>query len=155
MARKGNVTRPSGDCAVVTMPVPPSVNQLYRNVPGRGRVKTRHYADWVAQALRQLRTQNWDYVPGRTVVCMKIPRPAGRKSGDLDNKCKAALDLLVKAGVMDDDKNVVGIAMCWAPAGDDIASVAVLKAADLDFCFRLNADGGSGAWFLIPPEETE
>jgi hypothetical protein len=27
---------------VLDLPRPPSVNELYRNVPGKGRVKTRH-----------------------------------------------------------------------------------------------------------------
>lgn len=33
---------------VATFTLPPSMNNLYRNVPGRGRVKTREYLDWIS-----------------------------------------------------------------------------------------------------------
>lgn len=34
----------------VFLPTPPSVNHLYHNVPGRGRVKTRAYLAWECEA---------------------------------------------------------------------------------------------------------
>ena len=34
----------------VRLPIPPSVNHLYRNVPGQGRVKTRNYEHWEQEA---------------------------------------------------------------------------------------------------------
>lgn len=35
----------------IDLPLPPSVNALYRNVPGRGRVKTALYKRWHAVAV--------------------------------------------------------------------------------------------------------
>lgn len=37
--------------------LPPSTNHLYLNVPGRGRVKTRAYEDWIFQAALMLNRQ--------------------------------------------------------------------------------------------------
>jgi len=139
--------------AVVTLPVPPSVNGLYSNVRGVGRVKTKQYKDWFASGYLSLRHQTWDHVPGKVLVCMKVA-PQGPLA-DLDNRAKATLDLLVKAKVIDDDRHVVGITMCWGEVRDGLIRVAVLKAKDHDFCFRLSADGGGGSWFLMPPIEKE
>jgi Holliday junction resolvase RusA-like endonuclease len=150
MAR-GGIMRPAGDMASVTLPVPPSVNGLYRNVPGRGRVKTKEYSDWFARGYLSLRHQIWEYVPGKVLLCMKVS-PQGPLA-DLDNRIKAAQDLLVKARVIDDDRHVVGLTACWGEQRDDLVRIAVLKAADHDFCFRLSATGGGGSWFLMPPLE--
>lgn len=152
MAR-GGILRPSGDMASVTLPVPPSVNGLYRNVPGRGRVKTKEYSDWFARGYLALRHQPWDYVPGKVLLCMKVS-PQGPMA-DLDNRIKAAQDLLVKARVIDDDRHVVGLTACWGEVRDNLVRIAVLKAANHDFCFRLSATGGGGSWFLMPPIEEE
>lgn len=135
----------------MSVPVPPSVNVLYRNVPGRGRVKTKAYGDWFAAAYRDLRQQCWDRVPGKVVVSMKVCRLG--PLADLDNRIKATLDLLVKVKLMDDDRHVVGITACWGDDRDGQVTVAVMRAANMDLRFQLSADGGGGSFFINPPEK--
>ncbi len=145
------IIRPPGDMAMVSVPVPPSVNALYRNVAGRGRVKTKEYSDWFAVAHRELRRQSWDRVPGKVIVCMKVSRLG--PAADLDNRIKATLDLMVKTKLMDDDRHVVGLSACWSDHKDGQVLVAVMKATSMDFKFHLSADGGGGSWFINPPEQ--
>lgn len=93
------------------LPVPPSVNKMYRNVQGVGRVKTSVYKSWIEAA-------GWGIVhkdlsiPGPVVVSMAIPTNNRR---DLDNHAKPILDLLVLHKVIDSDrcKTVRGISMHW------------------------------------------
>lgn len=133
---------------VVHVPVPPSVNKLFRNVPGKGRAKTREYRDWQAVARRELRRQKPTFFDGKVVILITVERHD--KSSDIDNRVKALLDAL-KGIVIVDDKHVVAFATCWAPKDIGVARIAVMPACDLGLTFRLHADGGSGGWFLNPP----
>lgn len=93
------------------IPVPPSVNAMYRNVPGKGRVKTAKYKSWLHDAGWILRM----YKPRKTladvVLTVAIRRPTA--NSDLDNRFKALQDLLV-GPVLGDDKQVVRIVGEWA-----------------------------------------
>ncbi len=132
----------------VEIPVPPSVNDMFRNVRGKGRVKTAAYADWLGHAGWVLRSQNPSRIGGRVVLVLSVERMS--KSADIDNRVKAILDLLVTHGVIDDDRNVVGFAVAWAPAANKLARILVLPAADLAADFKLADDGTTGGWFIRP-----
>lgn len=79
------------------LPTPPSLNHLFRNVPKVGRVKTRAYLDWEAEATYAARwpvlsadptnTQRW----ACRIVAHRLPR-----SRDCDNLSKATLDLICR-----------------------------------------------------------
>lgn len=96
--------------------VPPSVNSMFFNrrgttgkSPGRG--KTLAYRNWRAFADREIRDQPSWHVPGKIKVEIRMqPTP-----GDCDNRIKAALDLLVGAGRIQDDKNVVKVSAEFDP----------------------------------------
>jgi Holliday junction resolvase RusA-like endonuclease len=98
---------------VFEIPTPPTANNLYRNVPGKGRVKTEAYRCWQEGAALS--------------VFLHLPKPIPHCSGevfvdidlppglDLDN-LKALVDLLQKPqkkrlvwslGIIDNDKLIV------------------------------------------------
>lgn len=79
---------------------PPSVNAMYYNVAGAGRRKTRQYQAWIRGELRALLAQRAKPVDGKATVKITLPK----SRGDIDNKVKPTLDLLVRAGVLPDDK---------------------------------------------------
>lgn len=84
--------------------VPPSVNSLFHN-RAKGRGKTLDYRNWQAASDRELRHQPVWHVPGTVVVHVIV----GTGRGDVDNRLKATLDLLVSAGRIEDDKQVVKV----------------------------------------------
>jgi len=109
---------------VLTIPIPPSVNQIYANVPGKGRVKTKQYRQWLDlagwQVLGQRRGRR---VEGKVDIQIEVRRLSA--NSDADNRIKATLDLLVKQGVIDDDKNVQKVSAEWADV--DTCRVTIKK----------------------------
>ena len=140
------------DFQTLHVPVPPSVNSLYRNLPGRGRVKTKDYSAWFAHARNIVRLQRPGVVRGQVSMILCVDRQG--VGSDLDNRVKALLDLLVKQGVIEDDSKVVSFCAAWAPkTPENMARLAIMRAADFSVKYRLFADGASGGWFLDAPEE--
>lgn len=80
--------------------VGPSVNAAFRNVAGKGRVKTTAYNSWIDGALRALISQRAKKIVPPVSVTIELPMVT---LGDLDSRCKTALDLLVRAGIIQDD----------------------------------------------------
>lgn len=86
---------------LLSLPIPPSVNAMFRNVRGRGRVKSKIYKDWLKQADLYLLTQKpIPKILGPYKISISMP-PA---RGDLDNRQKALIDYLVSRGITDDDR---------------------------------------------------
>jgi crossover junction endodeoxyribonuclease RusA len=85
------------------LPVPPSLNSAYRNVPGRGRAKTRVYREWLRIADAHLLAQKRTLVrlTGPLEVYIKLP---ANTRGDISNRVKALEDYLVSREITDDDK---------------------------------------------------
>lgn len=81
----------------------PSVNVLYRNAK-RGRVKSAKYRDWLQLAGSEILGQRrkLTYIAGPYSVVIKVSKET---RGDIDNRVKATLDLLVSMGITDDDKH--------------------------------------------------
>lgn len=81
--------------------MPPSTNELFRNVPGRGRTVTGAYQRWVSDAKTYFRGVKYSMfdVPVEITVTM----PDGR-GPDCDNALKAPIDLLKTMGVIRDDR---------------------------------------------------
>lgn len=146
-------------CTTLTIPAPPSVNKLFKNLMPRGgkpggRAKTRDYKNWIAEATWLIREQLPDAVPGRVIVTISVERES--LLADIDNRCKAILDLLVASKVIDDDRFVVGLAASWAPRGNarvPRARIAIMSAADHTLNFHLSDDGATGGWFIDAPED--
>lgn len=88
------------------LPLPPSVNALYANAYGKGRVKTKAYLDWEDEAGWSMRiSQMSDGKLGANFLKfdrLKLTIEVGGK-GDLDN-LKAIPDLLKTMSIIKDDK---------------------------------------------------
>lgn len=95
--------------------LPPSTNHLYFNVPGRGRVKTRQYSDWLYQAGLLLKSQITGRLMGRVDIKIQVEDKHSRR--DISNTIKPLEDLLVDCGAIQDDrsKHVRSIKAEWAP----------------------------------------
>lgn len=96
----------------ITLPWPPAVNNLFFNV-GKRRVRTKRYDAWLADALAAVLQQQPAPVLGSFSLSMVCVRPDRRKR-DLDGLAKAPLDLLVKAGIIEDDSLCVSLGLSWA-----------------------------------------
>ena len=89
----------------LSLPVaPPSLNNLFINGK-KGRFKSPVYKDWATRATLHLRKQSGWHVPGR--VRIRLTFNCADTRVDIDNLGKPILDLLVAAGRIGDDRNVV------------------------------------------------
>ena len=87
-------------------PWPPSTNELWRAVRGRN-IKSEAYRKWQEVAGWELQAQRPQKLKGPVRLSIWLTPPT-RRGFDLDNRCKAALDLLVAHQVIeDDDSNTV------------------------------------------------
>jgi crossover junction endodeoxyribonuclease RusA len=88
----------------LTLPVPPSVNTMFRNVPKVGRVKTKAYRQWLKEADQHFLMQKKRLlvIAGEYEVSIKLPKTT---RGDVDNRTKAVLDFLVSREITEDDRN--------------------------------------------------
>lgn len=81
--------------------IPPSTNGLYRNVNGRGRVKTERYKVWlqaVSHDMKKYHNHKWTEPVYLTIAIGKL-----RGNADVSNCIKAVEDLLVTYGVIPGD----------------------------------------------------
>lgn len=150
----------TGSAAVVaagpvrfTMPCPPSTNKLWFNMPGKGRVKTAAYSDFVQMGLVAISNQKVPSVNGRVLMVYGIERIAkNAMDADISNRLKAIEDTIVKAGIIEDDSMVVGLAISWLPRANGLAHVAILPVEDAHFQFQPSPDGACGAWVQTAPQ---
>lgn len=102
----------------VSIPFPPSTNALYCNASGLGRVKTERYKTWIHAAGNEILTQMWAMGPpvrGPYTLVVLLPQKKRRSNMDCSNFIKAPEDLLVRHGLIDDDRHAEGTSSRWAP----------------------------------------
>lgn len=88
----------------LSLPMPPSANNAFINVKGRGRVRSENYRKWADHAGWLVKAQRPK--PFNVPVKIRIEiKPENNRAFDLDNRTKAVLDLLVTHGVLHDDSN--------------------------------------------------
>ena len=97
----------------LTLPYPPTTNHLFINAHP-GRVKSPEYRAWLTHAGLMLNMQHPESVPGAVKVAYEFRRPDKRRR-DLGNLEKAATDLLVKHGVIEDDCLIEELTLRWVP----------------------------------------
>ena len=108
--------------STIDLPLPPSVNRLWRS--NRGRVhRAPRYLSWLKAAGWELVTQRPERLAGSVRVNISAGRP-DRRRRDVDNLGKALLDLLTKHEVIQDDSCVVSITCGW---DDDVAAACTSK----------------------------
>lgn len=154
MAREGGGSDSAPPPIVqLVLPAPPSANNLFKNVPGKGRVRTTLYGDWLSHAGWRLRTQHPGLVEGPVLILIGIERT--NSMADIDNRLKATLDLLVAHKVIEDDRFVAGVAAAWLPARDGLMRLAITPARNLAVRFQLAIEGAGGGWFVEAPSMEE
>lgn len=98
------------DLVTLSLPLPPSVNHAWQNVPGKGRVRSPEYRRWHKLAFDELCLQNPGKIVGEfsaVINCGKLNRRA-----DIDNRIKPLLDLL-KDVVVEDDSKCARVSAGW------------------------------------------
>lgn len=84
---------------VFALPLPPTVNGLYKNIT-RGRACTPRYTAWRKSAGWELVTQRPERMTGPVVINYEITNKA---KGDPDNYLKALNDILVTHRIIEGD----------------------------------------------------
>ena len=118
----------------VKLPRPLSVNSLFANIPGKGRVKSKRYRTWwqnailVATGIDEGKAQPRPSFDGPVKICLFVPERGVKM--DLDNAAKAYIDLLVHLGVIpaDSPKYVRGISLDWVDAAPGEALITAAPA---------------------------
>jgi crossover junction endodeoxyribonuclease RusA len=110
---------------MIKLPFPPSTNTLYRNVRGRGRVKTARYNTWIAAA--RLNVGPVALIDAKIVLDLTLGRP-DRRRRDVSNLIKAVEDLMVKCNVIADDSQVEEVRARWGQV--DGCEVRIWEAKD-------------------------
>ena len=110
-AAVSNLDGQSADMGALSLStVPPSLNNLFVNGK-RGRFKSPEYKTWQAKATIELWQQHGWHVAGPIRVRLTFNR--ARTRADLDNLQKPILDVLMAAGRISDDQNVVELHSCF------------------------------------------
>jgi Holliday junction resolvase RusA-like endonuclease len=92
------------------LPAPPSTNNLFLNIGGRGgRIKSPGYRSWIKEAGWQLRLSHPTKIMNTVAVSAALGLASRRP--DVDNCLKALLDLLVTHEVIEDDAQVVELSV--------------------------------------------
>ena len=117
--------QPSEPAARFTLPICPSVNNLFINA-STGRVRGAPYKRWCRDAGWSLREQG--VVPVAGIVAMLIEAPLHRRR-DVDNAIKPVLDLLVRLGVLVDDNLVDDLRITRRGTGD-LMTVSIWRIGD-------------------------
>lgn len=107
----------------IVLPYPISVNAMYRNVRGKGRVKTKKYIAWQMLAYNAC-IGHTERISGKVFIHISIKRPDKRKR-DIDNLAKGILDYLTSRDFIDDDRNVEKLIIEWVYDGPEGATVQI------------------------------
>ena len=101
---------------LVNVIVPPPVNNLFFNVPGKGRVKSSRYRTWKNAASWEVAAQK--PIPLKGPVHVKISIEDGSSRADIDGLIKAPLDMLVDLHLIegDDRRFIRSVAIEWSTA---------------------------------------
>lgn len=91
---------------VVTLPFPPSTNNLFINT-SRGRIRSSKYDQWATEAGWELLRQRPSKVAGPVSLTFEFQSGKDKRKRDITNLLKAPEDLLVKHGIIEADDNTI------------------------------------------------
>jgi crossover junction endodeoxyribonuclease RusA len=109
--------------SIYELPLPPTTNNLYFNLPKGGRAKTSQYTAWITEAGWEIARQRRANNAKKFTVPVSLLYEVKKTRRDLGNTEKAVSDLLVRQGVIEDDgpQYVSEIVLRWA----DVSGVRV------------------------------
>lgn len=93
--------------------MPPSVNNMFWNKPGKGRVKSDTYRTWRSAAGWDIQRARPQKIKGHFRLSLTFAEAKRRSNSDLDNRAKACLDLLVEHQIVEDDSLADSISLAW------------------------------------------
>ena len=93
--------------------MPPSVNGLYANIAGRGRIKSAGYKTFLNAFGWDVKRQKPEPVHGHYTMSVTLSWLKRRPNADLSNRIKGLEDALVDLGVIDDDSLCDSLTMTW------------------------------------------
>lgn len=106
----------------IALNYPPATNNLYFNVPGKGRVISDRYRQWLDESAWMLLAQKPGRVSGKFIAEITVNRPDNRRR-DLDGVLKPLLDCCVKNRIVSDDSLAEKITLAWANGGEGVKVV--------------------------------
>lgn len=87
----------------ITLPFPPSTNNLHRNVKVNVRPKSKEYVAWLKEAdVFALHQKPFFEFENRVDIVVYLQ--GGTAASDCDNYLKAPIDYIVSLGIIKDDK---------------------------------------------------
>jgi Holliday junction resolvase RusA-like endonuclease len=122
---------------VLDLPMPPSVNRIWRRRGGGGMYLAKEYQDWINRANNFLLAQkckiNGRQIKGRFELTLTISDRQRR--GDLDNRLKTVLDFCQRVNLIENDKHAERIVLEWgnAPEGCRVRLAPFVSRADPPF----------------------
>jgi len=108
------------DVVTLSLPLPPSVNNMFVTVPKKGRVRSQDYCRWHKTAFDEMCRQHPGKIDGAFAIVIRAGRI--RRRSDIDNRIKGILDL-INGVVTADDSNCESVAARWA---DDVPAERVV-----------------------------
>lgn len=105
---------------MIKLPRPISVNSIYANVTGKGRVKSAKYNTWMRHVDALMWEQRCPRYIGPVRLHFRVGEVGASPKMDGDNTLKAYIDALVKYDIIEEDnrKIVRAISMEWVPELD-------------------------------------
>lgn len=108
----------------LSLPYPVSVNAMYANAPGRGRVKTERYKTWLNAAGWNVKLAKPSPLKGAYTLEITLFQSQKRKR-DIDNVVKPISDLLVEHQLVEDDSLCTRLVVQRIPSDTQWAEVTV------------------------------
>jgi Holliday junction resolvase RusA-like endonuclease len=104
----------------IALPMPPSLNAIWRYGKGRA-FKSKRYVAWLraADAEFLLHRKAWAPIKGRFRVSIVLNDKKRRSNTDVDNRAKVVMDALQRWAVIENDALCDGVTVEWgfAPEG--------------------------------------
>lgn len=110
----------------LTLPLPPSLNNAYVNAPGRGRIATPFFKQWKRDAGWRIREQRPQRGTGPFKITLLLP---DGMRGDVDNRLKPVLDVLVENRVTPDDRFARAVAVGRSVEVEGGSCIVIVEAA--------------------------
>lgn len=118
----------------VTLPFPPSVNNLFAHGMVNGRVRrfpSKQYKAWRRAAWVYIKQARLPRITHRVAIRLTLTPPDATRR-DVDNYSKAVLDSLVEGGVLQDDSQVSKLLCSWDHDCLDACAFVEIGPADLE-----------------------